>query len=132
ELDLLRHTGFTQASLHSGRPEPKFAFRHEDKLEIGDSLFAYCLNAYWKIRSSSPERRELTIPLHIVANGHGSPGQIFKIPEPDIRKRLLAIEDETDGLFYYDESAAVPAVVRRNALDDLPLKSVYALAEEYV
>lgn len=132
ELDLLRHTGFTQASLHSGRPEPKFAFRHEDKAEIGDSLFAYCLNAYWKRRSSSPETRELTIPLHIVANGHGSPGQIFKIPEADIRKRLLAIEDETDGLFHYDESAAVPAVVRRNAADDLPLKSVYTLAEEYV
>ena len=76
ELDLLRHTGFTEASLHKGRPEPKFAFRREDKLEIGHSLFAFCLNEFWLNNFSSPETLELTMPLHIVSNGHGSPGQI--------------------------------------------------------
>jgi hypothetical protein len=131
ELDLLRHTGFTQASLHSSRPEAKFAFRWEEKFEIGNSLFAYCLDEFWRNRFSSTETRELTIPLHVVSNGHGSPGQIFKIPEVDIRKRLLAIEEGTQGLFRFDESAAVPAVVRRNSLDNLPLSSVYASEEEY-
>lgn len=130
ELDLLRHTGFTQASLHSGRPEPKFAFRREEKSEIGNSLFAYCLNEFWQNRFYSPETRELTIPLHTVSNGHGSPGQVFKIPEADIRARLLAIEATTEGLFRFDESAAVPAVVRKNATDNLPLSSVYDAEEE--
>lgn len=130
ELDLLRHTGFTQASLHSGRPEPKFAFRREEKSEIGNSLFAYCLNEFWQNRFYSAETRELTIPIHTVSNGHGSPGQVFKIPEADIRARLLAIEETTEGLFRFDESAAVPAVVRKNATDNLPLSSVYVAEEE--
>jgi hypothetical protein len=67
ELDLLRHTGFTQASLHSGRPEPKFAFRREEKSEIGNALFAYCLNEFWQNRFYSPETCELTIPIMATA-----------------------------------------------------------------
>lgn len=132
ELDLLRHTGFTHTSLNSGRPVPKFAFRREEKLEIGNSLFAYCLNEFWRTRFYSPETRELTIPLHTVSNGHGSPGQVFKIPEADIRRRLLAIEETTEKMFQFNESAAIPAVVRRNATDNLPLRTVYVIEEEYV
>jgi hypothetical protein len=131
ELDLLRHTGFTQTSLRSARPVPKFAFRREEKLEIGNSLFAYCLNEFWRNRFCSPQTSELTIPLHTVANGHGSPGQVFKIPEADIRRRLLAMEETTEKMFRFEESAAVPAVVRRNASDDLPLVSVYVREDEY-
>lgn len=132
ELDLLRHIGFTQASPHSGRPVPKFAFRREEKSEIGNSLFAYCLNEFWRNRFYSPQTSELTIPLHIVSNGRGSPGQVFKIPEADIRRRLLAIEETTEKMFRFDESAAVPVVVRRNASDNLPLVSVYIREDEHV
>lgn len=131
ELDLLRHTGFTQVSLHSGRVEPKFAFRREEKSEIGNSLFAYCLDEFWRNRFCSAGTRELTIPVHMVSNGHGSPGQVFKIPEADIRKRLLAMEETTEGLLRFDESAAVPAVVRRNSIDSFPLSSVYVSEREY-
>ncbi len=131
ELDLLQHTGFTQTSLHSGRPEPKFAFRREEKSEIGSSLFVYCLNEFWQNRSRSLQTRELTIPLHTVSNGHGSPGQVFKIPEADIRKRLLALKEASQGLFRFEESAAVPTVVRRNATDKLPLSTVYQREVEY-
>ena len=131
ELDLLQHTGFTQASLHFGRPEPKFAFRREEKSEIGNALFAYCLNEFWQNRFYSPQARELTLPLHTVSNGHGSPGQVFKIPETDIRKRLLAIDEASEGLFRFNESAAVPGVERRNATDNLALNTVYERKEAY-
>ena len=132
ELDLLRHTGFTQASSNSSRPEPKFAFRREEKPEITNSLFAFCLDGYWRNYYCSPQSRELTMPLHNVSNGHGSPGQIFKIPEADIRKRLLAIEQTTEGLFRFDDSAAVPTVVRRNDVDKFSLNDAYMGEEKYV
>ena len=112
ELDLLRHTGFGKS--HSNRPEPKFAFRREEKQEIGNELFAYCLDDFWHNRFYAGDSRELSIPLHIVANGHGSPGQIFKLPEADIRARLLEIEELTEGRFRFEESAAVPRVIRHN------------------
>ena len=132
ELDLLRHTGFTQALSDSSRPEPKFVFRREEKPEITNSLFAFCLDEYWHNYYCSPDSRELTMPLHNVSNGHGSPGQIFKIPEADIRKRLLALERVTEGLFRFDDSAAIPAVVRQDGVKKFSLNDAYMGEEVYV
>ncbi len=106
ELGLLIPIGFAEAADHAGRAEPKYAFRREDKPEIGNGLFSYCLGEFWK----NHHAEERSIPLHLVANGHGSPGQVFKIPEPDIRTRLLGIEKANQGMFAFDESAAIPRV----------------------
>jgi hypothetical protein len=120
ELGLLIHTGFTESSLRSGRVEAKYAFRREEKPEIGKSLFAFCLHDFWKNRY--PE--EQSIPFHLVVTGHGSPGQVFKIPEADIRTRLLAIE-ESSNAFVFEESAAIPRIVRKES-EELPsLARVY-------
>lgn len=124
ELDLLVPAGITESALHQGRIETKYAFRREDKPEIGKGLFAYCLFDFWENRHST----ELTIPLHLVANGHGSPGQIFKIPESCIRSRLLGIEEASSGAFVFEESAAIPRVVRMKN-KGLQLRQVYG--EEY-
>ena len=42
----------------------------------------------------------------------GSPGQVFKLPESDIRERLEALETDSRGAFRYRESASVQQVVR--------------------
>lgn len=121
ELDLLIPTGITESSIHPGRVETKYAFRREDKAEIGRGLFAYCLHEFWKNRHSE----EKSIPLHLVANGHGSPGQIFKIPEADIRTRLLGIEEASRGAYLFEESAAIPRVIRQPNNQYPTLRSVY-------
>jgi len=107
ELELLRYTGSFSAK--DGRSEPKYAFRREDKPEIGAALFAFCLQEFWNSRYS----KEQSLPFHSVVVGQGSPGQVFKIPEVDIRKRLLGIEAATDGYFAFEESAAIPRLVKR-------------------
>ena len=121
ELGLLVPTGITESSLNPGRIESKYAFRREEKAEIGKGLFALCLHDFWQTRH--PE--EQSIPLHIVANGHGSPGQIFKIPEQDIRTRLLGIEEASEGAFAFEESAAIPRVVRHLDVEPPSLERVY-------
>lgn len=108
ELDLLMPTGFAEAADPAGRAELKYAFRREDKPEIGNRMFSYCLGEFWQNHHAD----ERSIPLHLVANGHGSPGQVFKIPEPDIRTRLLDIEKAGHGMFEFDDSAAIPRVRR--------------------
>jgi len=109
ELDLLRHTGLVKSSINPGRVEAKYAFRREEKKEISDQLFAYCLHDFWDAHYSD----EQTLPFHSIAVGHGSPGQVFKIPEADIRSRLLGMEEATKGYFAFEESASIPRVVRR-------------------
>ena len=127
ELGLLRHTGMTQSTIHEGRFEPKYAFRREDKPEITPSLFAYCLNEYW----GTKHPQEQSIPFHVIVVGEGSPGQIFKIPEPDIRSRLLGIEETTDGFFFFEESAAIPRIVRRNEKASPGLINIYTSELSY-
>ena len=54
-------------------------------------------------------------------------GQVFKLPESAIRKRLESIEESTGGAFEFDDSAAIPRVVRVDGLPDpkLLLRTVY-------
>lgn len=128
ELDLLVPTGITESSLHPGRIETKYAFRREDKPEISEGLFVYCLYEFWENRYPD----EQSIPLHLVTNGHGSPGQVFKIPEPDIRTRLLDVEEASDGALVFEESAAIPRVVRRPGKRAPMLRTVYGKESAHV
>ncbi len=122
ELGLLQHTGMAESTIQPGRFESKYAFRREDKPEISQSLFSYCLNEYW----SSRHDREQTIPFHIIVVGEGSPGQVFKIPEHDIRKRLFELEENTNGYFSFDESAAIPRVIRKKGKKEPMLIDIYS------
>ncbi len=129
ELDLLVPAGFSESAIHAGRVEAKYAFRREDKPEIGKRLFAYCLYEFWQNHYPA----EQTIPFHLVANGHGSPGQVFKIPEADIRTRLFSIEAASDGFFAFEDSSAIPCVVLRpNSTNPPSLQQVYGEEAVYV
>jgi len=57
--------------------------------------------------------------LSEIANSAGSPGQVFKLPEDDLRTRLSQIEEQTDGVITYTESAMFEQV-RRNHDWELP------------
>jgi len=128
ELGLLEPNGFTESASHPGRHEPKYVFRREEKPEISHALFAYCLDEFWRSRFAT----EQSIPLHIIVSGHASPGQVFKIPEADIRTRLLAVKQETNGLLRFEESAAVPRVVRQsNHQHSLSLEEIYRQETAY-
>ena len=93
----------------AGRREPIFAFRVEEKPEVSPQLFVYCLDDYWHKRRAA----ETTLSFRDVAVGESSPGQVFKLPETAIRDRLETIERDSDGVFFHQESSALPQVVRR-------------------
>lgn len=130
ELDFLRHTGFTRSALTPGRAEAKYAFRAEEKPEISPALFAFCLEEFWGNRRTILGAIEKSIPLHLIVSGHGSPGQVFKIPEPDIRTRLLGLDKHTDRFFTFEESAAIPCVVRNAERQAPSLGVVYGVTED--
>jgi hypothetical protein len=112
ELDLIVRIGDRLTGQTGGRAEPVYAFRRQQKPDVTGELFLFCLNDYWDKRHPT----EATLPFREIAHGHGSPGQIFKLPEDDIRHRLEQLAGQSD-LFAYTQSASLEQVRRREPGD---------------
>jgi len=115
ELELLMKIG--ESTNSEGERESIFAFRRESKPEITPELFLYCLCDFWQNRHSEGR----TLSFRELAHGHGSPGQIFKLPEDDIRTRLEFLEDQTEGVLTFAESAHSQQVQKKREMDSTSL-----------
>ncbi len=106
ELEFLMKVGDRELDRLGGRREAIYAFRREEKPEITPELFVYCLHDFWTKRHAT----ESTLSFREVAYGHGSPGQIFKLSEEDVRGRLEVLAKQSGGSFVYSESANLQQV----------------------
>ena len=121
EIALIQPVG--ERRIEGGRWETVYAFRRESKPEITPGVFDYCLFDYWtRFRPS-----EQTLTLREISAGESSPGQLFKLPEDDIRTRLeeYALRD-SERPFHYQPSAVQGLVSRRRGAHSPSLKTVYA------
>lgn len=84
-----------------GRWETVFSFRREPKPEIPQPLFDYCLRDYWDRHFPGED----TMTFRAAAMGAASPGQVFKLPEDDLRNRLEARAGKVPRGFTYQPSA---------------------------
>jgi len=109
----------------TGKREVIYAFRMEDKPDITPEMFAFALDDFWTTRRST----ERTLAFKDVTFGHGSPGQIFKLPEWAVRQRLEVISSDPSGSFRYIESATQQQISRR---EGVPAPSVIAAYGETV
>lgn len=110
ELELIERIGERRVGAGVGRHEPIYAFRREAKTDITPELFIFCLFDYWGKRKPN----EATLTFRDVSVAHGSIGQVFKLPEMDIRERLECLQDDSNGLFTYQESASIQRVICPN------------------
>lgn len=95
----------------SGRWETVYAFRREPKPDITDALFEYCVRDFWERQASG----EATLSLRAIATASGSPGQVFKLTEDDVRQRLEAIARRAGTSLRYQPSAVQGMVFREGA-----------------
>ncbi|WP_220335116.1 DUF4007 family protein [Paracoccus thiocyanatus] len=102
-----------------GRWDTVYAFRREPKPDITDNLFEYCVRDFWDRQASG----EATLSLRTIATASGSPGQVFKLTEDDVRQRLEAISRRPSASLRYQPSAVQGMVFREGAAP--ALKSVY-------
>lgn len=121
ELGLLRQVGLRQSNVNKAKHEPVFVFRREKKIDISQALFIYCLDDYWQFWHTE----EKTLPFSLIVNGHCSPGQVFKLPEDDIRARCETIGDDSGGYFTFQESALQPVIARKHVGSHFPLSVIY-------
>jgi hypothetical protein len=122
ELELLIKVG-DRAGAQS---EPIYAFRREEKPEITAELFLYCLSEFWNSRHSNDK----TLAFREVAHGHGSPGQIFKLPEEEVRARVGSLDHQTGGDISYHDAANQQQLHRTRQRDALDLLAAIYGPEE--
>ena len=120
ELELIRQIGET-ISGSDGKLEPVYVFNRDPKPEISQQLFFYCLNDFWETYHSG----EKSLQFREVASGHGSPGQIFKLPEHEIRDRLEDIENFTDGAMRFRESVNLRQIQKQRDVEKNLLSPIY-------
>lgn len=120
ELEFITQVGERRID-GTGKREPIYAFRIEDKLDITPELFAYALDDYWTKRRAT----ERTLTFKDVTFGHGSPGQVFKLPEWAIRHRLEAISSDQTGPFRYQESPTQQQISRREGVTSPSIMAAY-------
>ena len=106
ELEFIQEVGERPMS-ESGRREKIYAFRSGEKPEITPELFIYCLHNFWTRWHS----KEKTLSFGQIAVGECSPGQVFKMPEQEIRERLDSIDRNSQGIYAYQESTSMRQVV---------------------
>ena len=113
ELNLIRQIGERVSDGQNGRREPVYAFNRDPKPKISQELFAFCLNDFWEIYHS----QEQTLSFREIASGRGSPGQIFKLPEQEIRDRLEDIEAVTDSAISFRESMNLRQIQKQKDIE---------------
>jgi hypothetical protein len=124
ELDLIVKIGDREQDRTLGKREPIYAFRRDEKPEITLEVFAYCLHDFWQKRHQA----ESTLPFREVAHGHGSPGQIFKLPEEDVRLKVETLARQNDSSLTYIESATLQQIRRRDGKGGIEfLKDIYSV-----
>jgi hypothetical protein len=120
ELDLIRRIGEKRGE-DGRRTEAVYAFNRESKPAVTPELFVYCVADYWQSRHPNEE----TLSFRDLAVSVGSVGQIFKLPEADIRDRLQTIHVDSRGAFTYRESSTLSQLIRE------PGRSVDFLSAAY-
>lgn len=120
DLSLLQPVGERQAD--GGRRETIYAFRREPKPDVTPALFDYCLADFWARFRDGEE----TLTLREVTLEPCSPGQVFKLPEDDVRSRLEAYADpRAKRPFLYQPSAVQGLISRRKGAKTVTLADIY-------
>ena len=117
ELELIQKVGDKEEKNNSGKHEPIYIFRREEKPEISSELFIYCLYDFF----NRIHPNESTLSFHEISVGFGSPGQVFKLPENDLRERLENLEKDTSGSLIYKESSSIQQVHKKADIEMINL-----------
>lgn len=120
ELRLIQPVGERQIG-SAGRREAVYSFRREPKPEITPAVFAYCIDDFWRKRNG----HEKTLTFRDISVAEGSPGQVFKLPEQDLRDRLESIHLDSGGVFRFEESLAQQILTRENKQERDLLAAIY-------
>lgn len=85
-----------------------FRFVRGPKSTLGDGVFVYALINFWLSRFS----QTTTLSFEAIAYEPGGLGRVFLMDENNIVDRLATLEDMTNGVIRWSESAGLKQIVR--------------------
>ena len=88
-----------------------FRFVRGAKPSLGSGVFCYAVTDFW---SRFPTAN--TLPFEALAHEPGSPGRVFQLDENDVADLLFNLEDVSDGLYRWSETAGLKQLIRRHEL----------------
>lgn len=109
ELGLIEQVGDRRT--RSGRREALYAFRREARDDITPALFEYGLERLWQDRRAG----EATLTFREIATAPLGPGQVFRLPEDDVRRRLEAYSGRDPRDRFSFRLSAIQDLLVRNA-----------------
>lgn len=105
------------SSLEGGRV---FKFVRSERADLPNEIFLYALEDFW---SRTGDTNSIT--LESITYDSGSPGEIFKIDQDSIVRRLEAISEMSNNAFRYDETAGLKQVYRQKITSPLYWLDLY-------
>lgn len=105
------------SSLEGGRV---FKFVRSERADLPDEIFLYALEDFW---SKTADTNSIT--LEAITYDSGSPGEIFKIDQDSIVRRLEGISEISGNAFRYDETAGLKQVYRQKITSPLYWLDLY-------
>lgn len=91
-----------------------FRFVRSPKTTLGDGVFAYALVQFWLDYAPNAA----TLSFEAIAHAPGAPGRVFQFDENDVADRLAALEEATDGVLRWSESAGLKQVARNGEISE--------------
>jgi len=89
-----------------------FRFSRGEKSSLPDSVFVFSLIDFW-IKFSSSQ----TMTFEKICYEPGSPGRIFMLDEDTLIERLSRIDDSSNKLFQWSETAGLKQIICESKLD---------------
>lgn len=100
-----------------------YRFNRGPKPSLPDGVFNYALARFWEFGLGEAE----SASLDTVTYAPGSPGRVFKLDEASVAERLSRIEETSEGVFGWSETAGLQQVHR----DDPEIDPLFFLEAAY-
>lgn len=104
ELGLIRQVGKRDG----------FRFVRGQKPSLGRGVFSYAVTDFWSRFSPTAQ----TLSFEALAHEPGSPGRVFLLDEDDVVEALIEMEDVSNGIYRWSETAGLKQVIRSRELSD--------------
>jgi len=86
-----------------------FKFRRGPKPSLPDGVLLYALTEFWQ--RQAPDQSAISVES--IAYEPGSPGRVFKIDEASLTDRLARIDESSNNVFVWSDTAGIRNVARR-------------------
>ena len=102
ELGLIKQVGKSE----------RFRFVRGQKPSLGTGVFCYAVTDFWARFSKTAQ----TLSFETLAHEPGSPGRVFLLDENDVVDMLTDLEDVSEGIYTWSETAGLKQLIRKREL----------------